>query len=885
MKNTTIGSLITKNKITVLLVFAVLLAGSIISAGNISFKTQIKDMMHKDNPRVQAFQEILETFETTSSVIVTVEGENMQEMIDTAEYLSHSLQNDQELKEILRAVNLKVDENLIKEWGLQFAENEKIKMVSYLASSPNLISVMEIYSAILDEKTKDMKEIYFSNNSRKGLKSEQELKFALDSLTSLYNLNVLMSGDGSIEENTAKVISSLLGSDNYFFSSDYSMLLFTITPSISIEDRKALTTFIDLLNGHIETAETKFDNIKINTAGDLPQEADEEAALGFDLVYPALLSLLLIIILFFIFLHGIRSVLFAGLALICGILLDIGIIGLTIKELNMMTSSFGALLIGLGIDFGIHVINAYNDHIKNGFSKNEAVCEMYRKIGKPVLIGGMTTAIAFFALGLSGSKGISQFGIVAGTGIITILISMLIFLPALLSSFGRKVIKERKLKSSNFIKKIAFPGKKQRIIIISAALLFTILAGINGSRLEFNPDFRKIGPQNTPAKKTEAILAEKLDISPFPAFYVADNLKEAEEITLLLRKENLVSSVESISDILSASGIPEERMLTIRQINLKLQNNSASPFPEALASQLTASYNKVITMGTEYFKKLEEFAAMDSDSKKAVSMLFTSISTPEDLFRQMEKNIETLSGKNSRTVETANTFSRMLVNELKEMTSNNSALSPISLPEALKEQYTSKDGSKFLLTIFPTAETNSKEGTKAFDEAMKAVNPKICSTIALGLELSNEITREAKKSSLIILCITAVLLLITFRNVWYSIAALLNLGISAVWMIGLFTFYGELNIINTLAIPLIIGIGIDYSIHMIHSLKTGDLSQIQQTIKAIILSALTTMIGFGSLALIGSFKGIASLGMILFLGALSCLISSLLVIPAMVKKK
>ncbi|MCK5201304.1 MAG: MMPL family transporter, partial [Spirochaetales bacterium] len=93
----------------------------------------------------------------------------------------------------------------------------------------------------------------------------------------------------------------------------------------------------------------------------------------------------------------------------------------------------------------------------------------------------------------------------------------------------------------------------------------------------------------------------------------------------------------------------------------------------------------------------------------------------------------------------------------------------------------------------------------------------------------------------------------------------------------------KLNILNIIMIPLVIGMGIDFGIHLSHRFQVEqDIDAVYRyTGKAVFLSAMTTMIGFGSLGLIGKFPSLASMGMILFVGIASCLAAALIVLPAL----
>jgi predicted RND superfamily exporter protein len=106
-----------------------------------------------------------------------------------------------------------------------------------------------------------------------------------------------------------------------------------------------------------------------------------------------------------------------------------------------------------------------------------------------------------------------------------------------------------------------------------------------------------------------------------------------------------------------------------------------------------------------------------------------------------------------------------------------------------------------------------------------------------------------------------------------------------IWMMGLMKLLGiSFNFANLVAVPLIIGVGIDNGVHVIHRVRLegvdGMSVVLRHTARAILIASLTTMIGFGSLAL-ASHRGLASLGMVLILGVGSCLVTSVIVLPNM----
>jgi predicted RND superfamily exporter protein len=112
------------------------------------------------------------------------------------------------------------------------------------------------------------------------------------------------------------------------------------------------------------------------------------------------------------------------------------------------------------------------------------------------------------------------------------------------------------------------------------------------------------------------------------------------------------------------------------------------------------------------------------------------------------------------------------------------------------------------------------------------------------------------------------------------------LVVGMIWMLGIYPLLGlRLNPINIAVIPLVIGMGVDFGIHLAHRYKVErDIGTVYRyTGKGVFLSASTTMIGFGSLGLIGSFGSVSSMGSILFIGLAACLAAALVVSPALLR--
>ena len=127
------------------------------------------------------------------------------------------------------------------------------------------------------------------------------------------------------------------------------------------------------------------------------------------------------------------------------------------------------------------------------------------------------------------------------------------------------------------------------------------------------------------------------------------------------------------------------------------------------------------------------------------------------------------------------------------------------------------------------------------------------------------------------------ILLFDFRSLRQAVLAAMPLAVGLVWALGGMRLLGSsFNFANLVAVPLIVGVGIDNGVHVIHRVRLegrhGMDVVLRHTGRAILISSFTTMIGFGSLSF-ASHRGLASLGLLLLLGVGSCLVASIVVLP------
>jgi predicted RND superfamily exporter protein len=148
------------------------------------------------------------------------------------------------------------------------------------------------------------------------------------------------------------------------------------------------------------------------------------------------------------------------------------------------------------------------------------------------------------------------------------------------------------------------------------------------------------------------------------------------------------------------------------------------------------------------------------------------------------------------------------------------------------------------------------------------------------------IGRDGRNAALLTLLVVFVLLTIDFRKPGHALMAMIPLVAGMVWMVGLMHLVGRrLDVMNVMALPLILGIGIDYGVHVIHRWRREGADSVRtvfaSTGKAILLTSLTTMLAFGSMSF-SIWRGYGSLGVALVIGVGACFLTTVVILPGII---
>jgi hypothetical protein len=212
------------------------------------------------------------------------------------------------------------------------------------------------------------------------------------------------------------------------------------------------------------------------------------------------------------------------------------------------------------------------------------------------------------------------------------------------------------------------------------------------------------------------------------------------------------------------------------------------------------------------------------------------------------------------------------------------------LPAPLRERFVGKSG-RWLVEVF--AKENVRESLwdfgplEAFCKDVRAVDPEATGQPFATIEGLKAMKDGFQWAGLYAFLAIVAVLLADFRSIRHTLIALTPLGMGLVIALGVMGLVGlPLNPANMIALPLILGVGVDNGVHLLHDFlirqREGLRTVSYPIARGVLVKGMTTMIGFGTL-MISSQRGLAGLGLVLTLGVGCCLLSSLVFLPALVQ--
>ncbi len=402
--------------------------------------------------------------------------------------------------------------------------------------------------------------------------------------------------------------------------------------AVSLEVRfKQSTTGLKSVRREVERIEQlrkemdlRLYNVPINVeyGGGLSAMKSEYDAIVSDIVRSISITILSILTLIALFFRSIRASLRIFIPLVMSTLWSLGLTFLTVGFLNLITAFIFAILIGLGIDFGIHLYARYISERRHGMDVNGALRVSIVETGSSLFFGALTTAAAFFTLMFGSFPGFSQFGFTAGMGVLLAFCVMTTVLPAFIIVMERvwpSKIKEKK----PFVSLSAKTTRKLTVPVIGVCAIGLVIAGFCVYRIpdiQFEGNFYNLqlkDPPKTSAQKT-------IDVSEYtksssrpssPTVAMLDNLEQVETLELMIRRNQEYVDYSNLRKMM-AKGLPHFSDFLVRTFPevIGISGNARSlPMMNAIARMqppIRQLYNELplyATYGSEKSQALQQY--------------------------------------------------------------------------------------------------------------------------------------------------------------------------------------------------------------------------------------------------------------------------------------
>lgn len=407
--------------------------------------------------------------------------------------------------------------------------------------------------------------------------------------------------------------------------------------------------------------------------------------------------------------------------------------------------------------------------------------------------------------------------------------------------------------------------------------------------MQWEYDFMELQPKGTPSQITQKTILDKFEISPDFAMVKARSLEECRKLTEEFKKvgnrTGLIGSVDAITEFLPEETVQRENIGVIDAFKEKLTAIS----PEVQLTENDAyKLNRELIRLHQNIVEIGEMSVMSNGESNKIIRKCDQLVGREDndsYILSLAKRFDS----SSIDLTVLNRFQRIAGEVLKKRLLEMSGTQLVTLenlPEDIRKRYVNKRNNDLLINVYPKGYIWNEKSLNTFNEQTKKVNERTTGMPAIAQLLITFISEKGAQATVISAIAIILFLMIDFRSFKYTLLAVIPLTIGTIWMVGLMAASGmKLSMMNFMAMPLIIGIGIDYGVHVLHRYRiegNGSIPLVMKfTGRAILLTSLTTMIGFGSMAT-GTHVGMAVFGLTLFFGVGACFISSSFILPAVI---
>jgi hypothetical protein len=623
---------------------------------------------------------------------------------------------------------------------------------------------------------------------------------------------------------------------------------------------------------------TPENGISVRITGDVALSDEEIGLVKSQAAWSAVGSLVLVSIVLGFGLRSRRMIAAVIATLLVGLTLNLGFTTVAIGHLNMISAAFAVLFIGLGVELEIHFAMRYQEALAQGHSHATALFETAGDVGSSLFLTACATAIGFFSFIPTHFVGVAELGLISGAGIFIGFACTMTLLPALLS-FRPPPASEATPRSFAWTTQhlAELPVRYPRAVrwATLALALATVLV-LPQVRFDNNP--LNVRDPAAESVQTFADLLAGAKSSPWTVNAVAPNLAEAEALAERLRGLDVVGRVITLTDFIPSD--QQEKLGIIEDVAMF----SAPDAGEGGKAAVPSPHEQLAALGTlevEIGRLLDEGAP--AELAPAAARLRSALRRYLDSAAQLPDAAASLAALQEGLLGSLPEQLRILSRALGagEVTLEN-------LPDALVDRMLAKDG-RVRLEIFPREDVGDHAALASFVDGVRAVQPELAGSAAEILESGRAVERALTQALLTALGAMTLVLLLVWRRVSDTALVIAPLLLASAFTVAAAVLLRiPFNFADVIVLPLLIGIGVDSAIHMVHRARAnggigaGLLGT--STARAIAYGSLTNVASFGTMGL-ASHLGLATMGQLLTVGVVLTLVCNLVVLPALIDWK
>jgi hopanoid biosynthesis associated RND transporter like protein HpnN len=598
--------------------------------------------------------------------------------------------------------------------------------------------------------------------------------------------------------------------------------------------------------------------VRVRLTGPIAMADEEFATVADGALWNVLLTAAAVLLILWVALRSARVIFAVMLSLFAGLVITAALGLAMVGALNLISVAFAVLFVGIGVDFGIQFAVRYRAERHRNNNLNLALGSAANLIAKPLALAAAATAAGFYAFLPTAYLGVSELGLIAGTGMIVAFFTSITMVPALLTLLRAPA--ERDAIGYRLLAPVDRFMAKYRIPILIGTLILVVAGLPLLAKLKF--DFNPLNLRSAKAESVATLLElmKDAETSPNAINILGPSLGEAASLAAKLNGLPEISETVTLQ-----SFVPEKQdeKLAIIGDAASLLDPTLDVAEIAVAPSDEETRQALDDAAKAYREMQGEEAETADAAKMAQSLQALANTTPE---RRAEVEKALLSGLKLRLEQIRASLKA-------------EAISLDTLPSDLKQDWIAKDG-RARIEVRPSGDPNDNANMERFANAVLRVAPEATGTPILIQESAKTIVHAFLQAGALALISITLILAFVLKRASDVLVTLVPLLLAAVVTLELTVLLGlPLNFANIIALPLLLGVGVAFKIYYVLAWREGETSLLASPLtRAVLFSAATTATAFASLWL-SNHPGTSSMGKLLSLALLTTLVAAVLFQP------